>query len=164
LACNSKIELTYTIINLKDNSDDNKLVAGLTVCDSNWNSSWPDASSILDFNGSVVGAQQSIKYEGARANGMIYLVELKNVMSLFPNLSLRLDEVLVDGTSVAFDASKILTGDLEGSGHYRIELFNCYGDSGKDGNSPWSDTDGSIVPSLGFNKSIEVKYTVLKLF
>jgi hypothetical protein len=162
LACNSKIELTYTIINLKDNSDDNKLVAGLTVCDSNWNSLWPDAKSILDFNGSVVDAQQSIKYEGSRADGMIYLVELQNVMSLFPNLQLRLDEVLVDGSSVAFDASKILTGDLEGSGHYRIELFNCYGSSGS--NSPWSDTSGSVVPSLGFNKSIEVKYTVLKLF
>jgi hypothetical protein len=165
LACNSKIELTYTIVNLKDEDSANGLVAGLTVCDSNWNSSWPDASAPLYFNGGISDTQQSIKVSGSRANGMIYLVELKEALKKYPNLQLRLDEVLVDGKAVSFDANKILYGELEaGTNNYRIELFNCYGNTGASGASPWSDTDGSIVPSLGFNNSFEVKYTVLKLF
>jgi hypothetical protein len=162
LACKSKIELTYTIVNLKDEDDANGLVAGLTVCDTNWNSAWPDAKAPLYFNGGISDTQQSIKFTGSRVDGMIYLVELQNVMAQYPNMQLRLDEVLVDGKSVAFDANKIIYGDLEGSGHYRIELYNCYGSSAS--NSAWTGTAANNVPSLGFNNSIEVKYTVLKLF
>jgi hypothetical protein len=162
LACKSKIELTYTIVNLKDEDDANGLVAGLTVCDTNWNSAWPDAKAPLYFNGGISDTQQSIKFTGSRVDGMIYLVELQNVMAQYPNMQLRLDEVLVDGKSVAFDANKIIYGDLEGSGHYRIELYNCYGSSSS--NSAWAGTASDNVPSLGFNNSIEVKYTVLKLF
>jgi hypothetical protein len=162
LACKSKIELTYTIVNLKDEDDANGLVAGLTVCDTNWNSAWPDAKAPLYFNGGISDTQQSIKFTGSRVDGMIYLVELQNVMAQYPNMQLRLDEVLVDGKSVAFDANKIIYGDLEGSGHYRIELYNCYGSSAS--NSAWAGTAANNVPSLGFNNSIEVKYTVLKLF
>jgi hypothetical protein len=163
LACNKKIEITYTIVNLKDDDAANGLVAGLTVCDSNWNSLWPDASAPLYFDGGISDTQQSIKYSGSRADGMIYLVELKEALKQYPNMQLRLDQVLVDGKAVTFDANKILYGELEaGTNNYRIELFNCYGNT-KDA-SPWSDTSGSSVPSLGFSSSIEVKYTVLKLF
>jgi hypothetical protein len=163
LACNSQIQLTYTIVNLDDDNAENGLVAGLTVCDSNWNSGWPDASAPLYFNGGISDTQQSIKVEGSRVNGMIYLVELQNILATYPNLSLRLDEVLVDGVSVPFDASKILYGELEaGTNNYRIELYNCYGASAD--NSAWSDMQDHVVPSLGFSQSIEVKYTVLNLF
>jgi hypothetical protein len=170
LACNSKIELTYTIVNLKDNSDDNLLVAGLTTCDTNWNSGWPDAKAPLYFNGGISDTQQSIVVNGSRANGMIDLVELQNVMSKYPNIQLRLDEVLADGVSVPFDASKILCGELEaGSGNYRIELYNTYGSTGAGlpASCPWAsykDDNNTYIPALGFNSSLEVKYTVLKLF
>jgi hypothetical protein len=83
-------------------------------------------------------------------------------MSKYPNMQLRLDEVLVDGKAVAFDAGKILYGDLEGKGNYRIELYNCYGSTATA--SPWAGTTDNTVPSLGFSSSFEVKYTVLKLF
>jgi hypothetical protein len=172
LACNSKIELTYTVVNLKDNSDDNLLVAELTTCDTDWNCGWPDAKAPLYFNGGISDTQQSVVVNGSRANGMIELVELKNVMATYPNIQLRLDEVLVDGVSVPFDANKILYGDLEGSGNYRIELFNTYGSTGAGlpDSCPWASYDtnaqktSSWVPALGFNSSFEVKYTVLKLF
>jgi hypothetical protein len=170
LACNSQIQLTYTIVNLDDSNAENGLVAGLTVCDSNWNSGWPDASAPIYFDGGISGTQQSIKYEGSRANGMIYLVELQNVLATYPNIKLQLDEVFVDGVAVPFDASKILCGDLEGNGNYRIELFNRYGSTGANmpESSPWSAyeqlDDYYVIPSLGFSQSIEVKYTVLNLF
>jgi hypothetical protein len=101
---------------------------------------------------------------------MIYLVELQNVLATYPNIKLQLDEVFVDGVAVPFDASKILCGDLEGNGNYRIELFNRYGSTGANmpESSPWSAyeqlDDYYVIPSLGFSQSIEVKYTVLNLF
>jgi hypothetical protein len=100
---------------------------------------------------------------------MIDLVELQNVMSKYPNIQLRLDEVLADGVSVPFDADKIIYGDLEGSGHYRIELYNTYGSTGAGlpASCPWAsykDDNNTYIPALGFNSSLEVKYTVLKLF
>jgi hypothetical protein len=162
LACKNKIELTYTIVNLKDNDENNGLVGELTLCSTSWETTWKDATAPIYFDGCVSDTQQSIKYSGSRPNGMIDLVELKNVMSKYPNMQLRLDEVLVDGKAVAFDAGKILYGDLEGKGNYRIELYNCYGSTATA--SPWAGTTDNTVPSLGFSSSFEVKYTVLKLF
>jgi hypothetical protein len=101
---------------------------------------------------------------------MIDLVEFQNGFKKYPNLQVRLDQVLVDGTAVPFDANKILYGDLEGNGNYRIELFNTYGSTGSSlpTSNPWSSysevSSGKAIPALGFSSSIEVKYTVLKLF
>lgn len=170
LACKNKIELTYTVVNLKDADDANGFVGGLTVCDSNWSSSWPDAKAPVYFNGGISDTQQSIKYSGSRVDGMIDLVEFQNGFKKYPNLQVRLDQVLVDGTAVPFDANKILYGDLEGNGNYRIELFNTYGSTGGSlpTSNPWSSysavSSGNAIPALGFSSSIEVKYTVLKLF
>ena len=57
----------------------------------------------------IVGAQAALTEEGKT-------FKLTNV------------EVLTDGTAVeGFDASKVLSGDIEGNGNYRIELYNEYG-------------------------------------
>lgn len=36
-------------------------------------------------------------------------------------------EVLADGTAIAVDGAKVLTGDIEEKGNFRIELYNAYG-------------------------------------
>jgi hypothetical protein len=164
LACDSEIEITYTIVNLDKDYGTNLLGAELTIADNNYTSGWPDAKALLEFNGSVAGAQQSIKAIGSVANGYIVLVDLNNAVTMFPNMKLRLDEVLVDGESVPFDADKIMYGDIESKGTYRIELFNHWGDTSKD--NPWNSFDEATesVPALGYKSSFEVKYTVLNLF
>lgn len=155
LACNDKIEVTFTVVTLDGFS------AGLTVCDSNWASSWPDASTDIKLN-NVFPLDYTITFEGARADGMIDLVEIQNIMAQLPNTQLTLKSVVVDGNNVSFDASKIVYGDLEAKGHYRIELYNTYGAT--KGNAAFEgETDGKI-PGLGFQQSISVTFSLDKLF
>lgn len=160
LACNEKVEVFFTIVNQPEG------VIGLTVCDSNWNSTWPDANTLFSaFDGfkPVSGRDYTISYDGARANGMIYLVEAKGLKAAFPNAKMSLKSVTVDGTPLSFDASKILSGDLENNGTYRIELYNTYG--GSRGNSAFEgETADGIVPALGFNNNITVTVTLDSLF
>lgn len=156
LACTEKIEVTVTLVTL------NGLEAELTLCDSGWASAWPDAMAAMPLN-NLFPLQYTITFEGARADGMINLVELKDVMSKFPNLQLSLVSVKCDGNEVQFDASKILTGDLEGKGNYRIELYNTYGASR--GNAAFAgETEAGTIPALGFAEKCEVTISLDKLF
>jgi len=155
LACTEKIEVTFTVITLDG------FTAGLTVCDSNWNSTWPDASVALSLN-STLPKEFTIKYEGARTDGMIELIEVQNILTQLPNLQLTLKAVVVDGANVDFDASKILYGDLEGKGNYRVELYNTYG--GSKGNAAFAGEADGKIPGLGFQQSIAVTFTLDKLF
>ena len=156
LACNEKIEVTVTLVSLEG------YTAGLTTCDSNWNSTWPDASIPLAFAG-VFPMEYTVSVEGSRANGMIDLVEIKEIVKNFPSIQLTLTKVAVDGTEVAFDASKILYGDLEGNGNYRIELYNTYGASKGNAAFEGETADGNI-PALGFNERMDVTFTLDKLY
>lgn len=156
LACNEKIEVTVTLVSLDG------FTADLTTCDSNWNSSWPDASIPLTIKG-VMPLQFSVSVEGSRANGMINLVEVQRIMQSFPGTQLTLQRVAVDGIEVPFDASKILYGDLEGNGNYRIELYNTYGASR--GNAAFEgETSDGTIPALGFNERMDVTFTLDKLY
>lgn len=156
LACNEKIEVTVTLVTLSG------LEAELTLCDSGWASSWPDAKQSLALT-SLFPLQYTITFEGARADGMIDLVEIKDVMSKFPNLQLSLVSVKCDGVEVPFDASKILTGDLEDKGNYRIELYNTYGAS--HGNAAFAgETEGGTIPGLACSEKCEVTISLDKLF
>ena len=156
LACNEKIEVTVTLVSLEG------YTAGLTTCDSNWNSTWPDASIPLALVG-VFPMEYTVSVEGSRANGMIDLVEIQNIVNNFPGIQLTLTKVAVDGTEVAFDASKILYGDLEGKGNYRIELYNTYGASKGNAAFEGETADGNI-PALGFNERMDVTFTLDKLY
>ncbi len=58
-------------------------------------------------------------------------------------------------TFSAFDESKILRGDIEHNGKYRIELFNMYGDSGKDA--------GFDIEEIDFTGGISVTFDIAGL-
>jgi hypothetical protein len=78
-------------------------------------------------------------------------------------VSFTLNKVECDGVEVPFDASKILYGDLENKGNYRIELYNTYGAS--KGNSAFSgETAGGTIPALGFTTSTTVTFTLNSLY
>jgi len=57
-----------------------------------------------------------------------------------------------EGTEVAFDNSKLVTGDLEGNGNFRLELFNEYGSTKSD---PPLD-----AASVVFSNRIEITFTL----
>lgn len=155
-------EVVFTIVALNGS-----YTAGYTSCDSNWNSSWPDGSVALNLFPNFAPAKNveyKITVQGSRANGMINLVEMKNLVNAFPNVSFTLNKVECDGAEVAFDASKILYGELEaGTGHYRIELYNTYGAS--KGKSAFAgETEQGTVPVLGYTTSTTVTFTLNSLY
>jgi hypothetical protein len=61
----------------------------------------------------IVGAQEGLSAEG----------KTFNVTDI---------SVTADGEAVDVDASKLVTGDIEENGNYRIEIYNVYGDTAAD--------------------------------
>ncbi len=81
----------------------------------------------------IVGAQ-----EGMKADGKTFEVtDLK---------------VTADGEEVACDTSKLVTGDIEENGNYRIEIYNVYGDTAAD-----APIDAA---SLTFKDTLTVDFTL----
>ncbi|PZX16815.1 hypothetical protein LX69_01629 [Breznakibacter xylanolyticus] len=152
-------EVVFTIVSL------NGFTAGYTCCDSGWNSSWPDASTPLNLFTNFAPAKNveyQITFEGSRADGMINLIEMQNLAKAFPKATFTLNKVECDNLEVSFDATKILYGDLEDKGNYRIELYNTFGSS-KDNSAFAGETEGK-VPALGFTSSTTVSFTVNSLY
>ena len=156
LAFNSSLKITYTVVSLDG------FTAGLTLCGSDWNSGWPDASMPIAINGGFP-QEYTITYNGTRVDGMIDLLELQTFAKTFPNAQLSLKRVVVDGSELPFDATKVPTGDLEGKGNYRIELYNTYGATR--GNAPFAgETANGTIPALGCSSGIAVTFTLDKLY
>lgn len=57
-----------------------------------------------------------------------------------------------DGVNVPVDLSKVLVGDLENKGNYRIDLYNEYGDTKKD--------SGIDTSKIVFEKTMTVTFTL----
>ena len=94
-------------------------------------------------------------------------VQINDLYSLFPGVHAKLNDVKIDGNSLTgWDASKVLDQNGDGDGRtYRLELFNVYGatsDNCAFGNKVAGDTD--YIQELGFSKSMQVDYTIERLF
>ena len=57
----------------------------------------------------------------------VFVVDLVDMYANAPDATAVLDKVTIDGTDIDFDASKIIYGDIEEKGNYRIEIYNQYG-------------------------------------
>lgn len=66
-------------------------------------------------------------------------------------LGLAIRPVSASGATLAVDNSKILIGDLEGNGNFRIEIYNEYGSTASD---PGIDTDFSFSSNLAVTWTI----------
>lgn len=90
------------------------------------------------------------------ANGAVNLVDIVGIRKYFPGFSAALQSVTNDGVDVPFTASKILYGDIEGNGNFRMELYNIWG-SGTVDDPAFSGatvvSEKKCVTSLGFNTS-----------
>ena len=73
------------------------------------------------------------------------------MFAAYPDATATLDSIEVDGAAVSFDASKIIYGDIEEKGNYRIEIYNMYGDS-KD--------DPGFSNATGISSSLSITFTV----
>ncbi|MGN0141944.1 MAG: hypothetical protein ACI4AD_06920 [Roseburia sp.] len=90
-----------------------------------------DGTYTVTLNASEVGGDGSTGANGAQ----VFCVDVVGLGASVTDISaISLDDISVtaDGAEVAVDASKIVTGDIEENGNYRIEIFNVYGDTAAD--------------------------------
>lgn len=71
--------------------------------------------------------------QGANANGaLVFCVDIVGGGAEFTvdNTVATIDSILIDGVSLDVDNSKIVYGDIEENGNFRIEIKNAYGQTG----------------------------------
>lgn len=62
----------------------------------------------------------------------VFVVDIEGMFAGSPEATAVLDSVEVDGAAISVDAAKIIYGDIEEKGNYRIEIYNQYGDTKND--------------------------------
>ena len=82
---------------------------------------------------------------------MVEIAGLKDQVENFDDIKVSDVKLSLDGESVEVDQSKILSGDLEDKGNYRVELYNCYGGTKE---APAYDTTKT------WKKDMEITFTI----
>ena len=176
LGFNSTFEVTFTIVSLDTNLEFNvkQTAVGLSPgwdMPGNWGKENPGAVKVVKDNFQYKLASTSdfsmlLDVDAdcggvGPANGAVCLVDIVDIRNYFSGFSAELKSVVNDDVNVPFDASKILYGDIEDNGNFRVELHNIWG-SGTAANPAF---DGSTqvegnncMLSLGYQKSC--KYTI----
>ncbi|MDE6355273.1 MAG: hypothetical protein K2L56_09535, partial [Prevotella sp.] len=99
--------------------------------------------------------------DGTPDEGAVNMVDVVGIRSFFPAFTAELVSVNSDGNDVPFNASKLITGDIEDNGNFRIELHNIWG-AGTAADPAFGDVKdvegNNCVTSLGFKNSLT--YTI----
>ena len=103
--------------------------ATLGFSDSNW--TFQDWESSVQVTGDGQYTLESSLVAGA-PDFLVFVVDIGGMYADHPEASAVLDKVEVDGSEISFDSSKIIYGDIEEKGNFRIEIYNEYGDSKND--------------------------------
>ncbi len=69
----------------------------------------------------------ALGYDGSSSGLQVFVIDVVGAGAAFASYNVSDLTVKADGTSVAVDMSKLVVGDLEGNGNYRIEIYNQYG-------------------------------------
>lgn len=168
LAFNSTFEVTFTIASITSNGA-GIYTPNLVAVNPSWGGTWGyNAGATFEvkydnFQYSIVNPSLDIKYESTdhAAGSIMTFLEVADIYGFFPGMHATLDNLYLDGSEVTFDAAKVL--DSNEDPKYRLELWNCYGAT-KQAGCAFGTPDGDTIKELGFNNSIEVKFTFHSLF
>lgn len=163
----SSFEVTYTIFT--DANGAGLYTPNLVAVNPSWGGTWgynQGASFEVkydNFQYSIVNPSFDIKYTSTEhaAGSIMTFVQVADIYSFFPGMHATLDNLYLDDAAVTFDATKVL--DANESPNYRLELWNCYGATSRAG-CAFGTPIGDVIKELGFNSSIEVKFTFSNLF
>lgn len=108
-------------------ADPIKAVLGFS--DMSW--SHQDWETSVDVTADGTYTLESTLLAGAEDFG-VFVIDLQGMFAAYPEATATLDKVTVDGKDIAVDASKVIYGDIEEKGNYRIEIYNQYGDTKAD--------------------------------
>lgn len=59
----------------------------------------------------------------------VFVIDIEGMYSDHPEATAVLDKIEIDGAEVSFDAGKIMYGDIEEKGNFRIDIYNQYSDT-----------------------------------
>lgn len=129
-------------------AEDISINATLGFTDTSW--SFQDWESTVEVTGDGTYTLTSTAVAGAADFG-VFVVDLNGMFASYPEATATLDKVEVDGAEITVDAGKIVYGDVEEKGNYRIEIYNIYG-STKD--------DPGVNSATAINESLAITFTV----
>lgn len=163
----NSLEITYTVFT--EGNGAGIYTPNLVAVNPSWGGTWGyNAGATFEvkydnFQYSIVNPSLDIKYESTdhAAGSIMTFLEVADIYGFFPGMHATLDNLYLDGSEVTFDAAKVL--DSNEDSKYRLELWNCYGAT-KQGGCAFGTPDGDTIKELGFNNSIEVKFTFHSLF
>ena len=116
--------------------------AKLGFADTAWAAQDWDASVTVTGDGQYT--IESTAVAGAIDFG-VFVIDIEGMYKDAPEASAVLDSIEIDGAALSFDAGKILYGDIEEKGNFRIDIYNQYSDTAKD---PGVDNATAIASSL----------------
>ena len=127
---------------------DEPVVAKLGFTDSTW--SFQDWDSSVEVTGDGTYTLTSTAVAGAGDFG-VFVIDFDQMYANYPDAVATLDKVEVDGAEISVDGSKILYGDIEEKGNFRIDIYNMYSDT--------KDNPG-VNQATPVNESLSVTFTV----
>ncbi len=122
--------------------------AKLGFTDVNW--TYQDWESAAEVTGDGTYTITSEAVAGTEEIG-VFVIDLEGMFAEYPEAVATLDSVVIDGNEISFDADKILYGDIEEKGNFRIDIYNMY--------SPTKDEPpiNNVTP---ITESLSVTFTV----
>ncbi len=125
--------------------------AVLGFADSDWNPQNWELSTKVTGAGSYSLAWNP---DATASGATVFVVDIKGAGADFAAAGLKLTalSVLLDGTELPLDLSKVVTGDLESNGNFRIEIYNEYGATKE--NAP------IVAGDVAFSESLTINFTL----
>lgn len=109
-----------------------------------------DWDSFVEVTGDGQYTLESTAVAGASDFG-VFVIDIEQMFAGAPEATAVLDKVEVDGSEISFDAAKIIYGDVEEKGNYRIEIYNQYGDT---------KNDSPVNQATAIGSSLKITFTV----
>ena len=103
--------------------------ATLGFADTAWAAQDWEATTVVNADGTYT--VESTLVAGACDFG-VFVIDIQGMYAGNPEATAVLDKIEIDGKEISFDAAKIIYGDVEEKGNYRIEIYNQYGDTKND--------------------------------
>ncbi|MGN1415550.1 MAG: hypothetical protein ACI4XF_01800 [Oscillospiraceae bacterium] len=130
---------------------DDSYTATLGFTDTNW--TYQDWESSVEITGDGTYTITSTAVAGTEEIG-VFVIDCQGMFAGSPDAVATLDSIQIDGADVSFDASKIMYGDIEEKGNFRIDIYNMYSDT-KD--------DPAFTNATPIAESLSITFTVTGL-
>lgn len=127
---------------------DTPVVAKLGFTDSTWEHQ--DWETSVEVTGDGTYTLTSTTVAGAADFG-VFVIDFDQMFANYPEAVATLDKIEVDGSEISVSADKILYGDIEEKGNFRIDIYNMYSDT-KD--------DPGVNQATAVAESLSVTFTV----